>query len=107
MHKNTPPPLDVNDFERPKQKSLSADYWRLESYRLGETSFTHFPDATAHKNRTQGNDFVQSLMYNRGVTCFSCHDAQEADERKAWPKTEFVFHRNFISKNPFWIQALI
>jgi predicted CXXCH cytochrome family protein len=22
----------------------------------------------------QGNDFVQSLMYARGVTCFSCHD---------------------------------
>ena len=51
-----------------------ADFWRLESYRLGETSFTHFPDATAHKNRMQGNDFVQSLMYNRGVVCFSCHD---------------------------------
>ena len=22
----------------------------------------------------QGNDFVDSLMYARGVTCFSCHD---------------------------------
>jgi predicted CXXCH cytochrome family protein len=22
----------------------------------------------------QGNDFVQSVMYRRGVTCFSCHD---------------------------------
>lgn len=22
----------------------------------------------------QGNDFVQSLMYTRGVTCFGCHD---------------------------------
>src|ERR1700730_2050079 len=32
------------------------------------------PLATAHKNRMQGNDFVQSLMYNRGVACFSCHD---------------------------------
>lgn len=51
-----------------------SDFWRLEDHRLGETSFTHFPDATAHKNRMQGNDFVQSLMYNRGVTCFSCHD---------------------------------
>jgi predicted CXXCH cytochrome family protein len=51
-----------------------ADYWGLESHRLGELSFTHFPDGTAHKNRMQGNDFVQSLMYARGVTCFSCHD---------------------------------
>ena len=51
-----------------------ADYWGLETHRLGELSFTHFPDGTAHKNRMQGNDFVQSLMYARGVTCFSCHD---------------------------------
>jgi predicted CXXCH cytochrome family protein len=51
-----------------------ADFWQLEEHTLGETSFTHFPDGTAHKNRMQGNDFVQSVMYRRGVTCFSCHD---------------------------------
>ena len=51
-----------------------SDFWKLEEHKLGETTFTHFPDATAHKNRMQGNDYVQSLMYNRGVTCFSCHD---------------------------------
>jgi predicted CXXCH cytochrome family protein len=51
-----------------------ADYWKLEPHKLGETTFTHFPDGTAHKNRMQGNDFVQSVMYERGVTCFSCHD---------------------------------
>jgi len=51
-----------------------SDHWMLEEHKLGETSFTHFPDGTAHKNRMQGNDFAQSLMYTRGVTCFSCHD---------------------------------
>jgi predicted CXXCH cytochrome family protein len=51
-----------------------ADFWNLEEHKLGELTFTHFPDGTAHKNRMQGNDFVQSLMYARGVTCFSCHD---------------------------------
>jgi predicted CXXCH cytochrome family protein len=50
------------------------DFWKLEEHKLGEQTFTHFPDGTAHKNRMQGNDFVQSLMYTRGVTCFSCHD---------------------------------
>jgi len=50
------------------------DFWKLEEHKLGEQSFTHFPDGTAHKNRMQGNDFVQSLMYTRGVACFSCHD---------------------------------
>ena len=51
-----------------------VDFWKLEEHKLGETSFTHFADGTAHKNRMQGNDFVQSLMYTRGVTCFNCHD---------------------------------
>jgi predicted CXXCH cytochrome family protein len=51
-----------------------ADYWKLEDYTLGQTTFTHFADGTAHKNRMQGNDFVQSVMYQHGVTCASCHD---------------------------------
>jgi predicted CXXCH cytochrome family protein len=50
------------------------DYWQLEEHKLGELTFTHFPDGTAHKNRMQGNDFVQSVMYRHGITCFSCHD---------------------------------
>jgi|SRR5579871_1467652 len=59
------------------------DFWTLEEHKLGEATFTHFPDGTAHKNRMQGNDFVSSLMYTRGVTCFACHDvhgtANDAD----------------------------
>ncbi len=50
------------------------NFWELEEHKLGQTTFTHFGDGTAHKNRMQGNDFVQSLMYARGVTCSSCHD---------------------------------
>ena len=51
-----------------------SDYWRLEGHKLGDTTFTHFADGTAHKNRMQGNDFVTSLMYTHGITCFTCHD---------------------------------
>ena len=50
------------------------DYWDLEEHTLGEETSTHFPDGSAHKNRMQGNDFVQSVMYERGVRCYSCHD---------------------------------
>jgi predicted CXXCH cytochrome family protein len=56
-----------------------GDFWKLEEHRLGGTSFTHFGDGTAHKNRMQGNDFVSSLMYTRGVACFTCHDAHGTD----------------------------
>ncbi len=51
-----------------------ADYWQLEDRKLGQTDFYYFADGTAHKNRMQGNDFTQSVMYRRGLTCFSCHD---------------------------------
>ena len=50
------------------------NFWKLEEHKLGEQTFTHFPDGTAHKNRMQGNDFVQSVMYTRGISCYSCHD---------------------------------
>jgi hypothetical protein len=29
------------------------DYGSLEQHTLGETTYTHFPDGTAHKNRMQ------------------------------------------------------
>src|SRR4029450_8430832 len=51
-----------------------VDFWRLEEHRPGETSFTHFADGTGHKNRMQGNDFLQPLIYRRGVTWFNWHD---------------------------------
>jgi predicted CXXCH cytochrome family protein len=50
------------------------DFWRLEDCTLGQTTFYYFPDCTAHKNRMQGNDFAQSVMYRHGITCSSCHD---------------------------------
>lgn len=51
-----------------------ADYWKLEDCTLGQTNFLYSPDCTAHKNRMQGNDFVQSVMYRHNITCASCHD---------------------------------
>ena len=70
-------PIDGKYYDWPVGFHVGADlknYWRLEPHKLGETSFTHFPDGTAHKNRMQGNDFVGSVMYTRGITCSSCHD---------------------------------
>jgi len=50
-----------------------ADYWMLEPGKLGTTNFYQYADMTAHKNRMQGNDFVQSNMYHRQLRCFDCH----------------------------------
>ena len=70
-------PIDGKYYDWPVRFHVGLslnDFWKLEDHKLGETTFTHFADGTAHKNRMQGNDFATSLMYARGVTCFSCHD---------------------------------
>jgi predicted CXXCH cytochrome family protein len=80
------------------------DFWKLEDHKLGETTFTHFADGTAHKNRMQGNDFVQSLMYNRGVACFSCHDVHgtknEAQLREPPREICFACHGTNTQNGP-------
>ena len=71
-------PIEGKYYDWPVGFELSkklSDFWKLEEHKLGETSFTHFGDGTAHKNRMQGNDYVTSQMYTHGVTCFTCHDA--------------------------------
>ena len=70
-------PIDGLYFDWPvdyKPGDRLADHWRLEEHLLGEDTFTHWPDGSAHKNRMQGNDFVTSVMYTKGVACWSCHD---------------------------------
>jgi len=56
-----------------------ADFWQMEQLKPGTTDFYQFPDLTAHKNRMQGNDFVQSTMYHRQLRCFDCHDVHSND----------------------------
>ncbi len=55
-----------------------SDFWRLEELSPGTTNFFQYADLTAHKNRMQGNDFVQSNMYHRGLRCFDCHNVHSS-----------------------------
>ncbi len=71
-------PIEGKYYDWPVGYSVGlklADFWKLDDHSLGEQKRLHFADGTAHQNRMQGNDFVQSVMYQKGVTCFSCHDA--------------------------------
>jgi predicted CXXCH cytochrome family protein len=55
-----------------------VDYWQLEELKPGVTDFYQYGDLTAHKNRMQGNDFVQSTMYHSQLRCFDCHDVHSS-----------------------------
>jgi predicted CXXCH cytochrome family protein len=55
-----------------------ADYWQLEETKPGTSNFFQYADLTSHKNRMQGNDFVQSNMYHRELRCFDCHEVHSS-----------------------------
>jgi predicted CXXCH cytochrome family protein len=78
-HSEGHPPnqIDGRDFHWPVGFRVGLrlrDFWQLDDHTLGTMDTLHFADGTARENRMQGNDYVQSLMYTRGVTCASCHD---------------------------------
>lgn len=80
---NTKIPTEWNVGCKPGDRL--SDSWKLEEHHLGQETFTHWPDGTAHKNRMQGNDYVQGQIYLKGVRCYACHDTHgskcEADLR--------------------------
>lgn len=49
-------------------------FWKFDDRHAAGVDSAYYPDGTGSGNRMQGNDFVTSLMYTHGVTCFSCHD---------------------------------
>ena len=72
-----PEAIDGKEFHWPvgfRPGLRLADFWRLDEHVQGRSEALYFPDGHARQNRMQGNDFVQSVMYRRGVTCASCHD---------------------------------
>jgi predicted CXXCH cytochrome family protein len=74
---HAPQPIDGIEIRWPvgfRPGLRLADFWQLDEHVTGRTEQIYFPDGHARENRMQGNDFVQSLMYRRGVTCASCHD---------------------------------
>jgi predicted CXXCH cytochrome family protein len=82
-------PIDGQYYDWPVGYTVGdrlADVWALDAHHLGEETFTHWPEGSAHKNRMQGNDYVQSRMAVKGVRCYACHDVHgtpnEADLRK-------------------------
>ncbi len=48
-------------------------YW-VYARPTGENIYELWADGFAHKNRVQGNTFIQSKMYSNRLRCFTCHD---------------------------------
>ncbi len=55
-------------------KDLS-DFWSGSEAEEGKQTAEFWQNGTAHKNRVQGNTFLQSAMHGGGLQCTDCHDA--------------------------------
>ncbi len=52
-----------------------AKFWHGFEPKPGKADAEFWHNGTAHKNRVQGNTFVQSVMYHSGLQCSNCHES--------------------------------
>ena len=74
--------------------------------RPAATSFTHFPDRPAHKNRMQGNDFVQSVRYRRQEHEMATRHVEELDQRVSLARGILSNHNSY-QWLPDWIGSAV
>ena len=55
-----------------------AKFWNPIKPEPGKEDAEFWHNGTAHKNRVQGNAFVQSVMFDHGIQCTNCHDMHSA-----------------------------
>lgn len=56
-------------------------FWKGFEPEEGKRSAEFWHNGTAHKNRVQGNTFVQSVMHDAGLQCSACHDSHGSRHR--------------------------
>jgi predicted CXXCH cytochrome family protein len=58
-----------------------AKFWKGLEPEAGKQTAEFWHNGTAHKNRVQGNTFLQSVMAHEGLQCTACHDAHGSSHR--------------------------
>lgn len=58
-----------------------SKFWHAFEPEAGLMTSEFWQNGTAHKNRVQGNTFVQSVMYHEGMQCTNCHDSHGSRHR--------------------------
>ncbi len=52
-----------------------SKYWKGFEPESGKQTAEFWHNGTAHKNRVQGNTFLQSVMHDNGLQCTNCHQS--------------------------------
>ncbi len=56
-------------------------FWKGFEPEEGKQTAEFWHNGTAHKNRVQGNTFLQSVMHDAGLQCTDCHDSHGSRHR--------------------------
>ncbi len=81
-HQAGKPPGDEYGWPVGYQPGMElAKFWQGFTPTEGKQTSEFWHDGTAHKNRVQGNTFVQSIMHENGIQCSNCHDSHGSRHR--------------------------
>lgn len=77
---------DIRDYPKGYEPGLPlVNYKTHAPFEPGRESDEFFANGVTKKNRTQGNEFVRSMMYKHGITCVNCHKPHELDATTTKP----------------------
>ncbi len=70
---------DVRDYPMGYEPGKPLSEYKMKAPFDHNASEEFYANGVGKKNRTQGNEFVQSMMYKHGITCVNCHDPHKLD----------------------------
>lgn len=71
---------DVRDYPKGYEPGKPLiDYKKQAPFEPGTETKEFYASGVGKKNRMQGNEFIHSIMYRHGITCFNCHDPHKLD----------------------------
>jgi len=75
-HQAGKPPGDEYAWPVGYQPGLElSKFWKGFEPKEGKQTAEFWHNGTAHKNRVQGNTFLESVMHDSGLQCSNCHDS--------------------------------
>ena len=66
---------DARDYPMGYEPGKSLRHYKMVApFEMGHATHEFYANGAAKKNRTQGNEFVHSMMGKHGITCINCHN---------------------------------
>jgi len=67
--------VDARDYPKGYEPGKPlVDYKMIAPFTLGVETKEFYANGAAKKNRSQGNEYIHSIMGKHGITCINCHD---------------------------------